>query len=211
MITCSMPAATTSSTAYWMIGLSTRGSISLGWAFVAGRKRVPQPAAGKTALRTRMEPRTTRIRATAGRATMSPVSPGSASIRGPPRPTGPACSAGPRPARRDARSGGPARRLVRLGRLTAALEEGRCGQDEGTARDLQGTQQLGEEDRREDRAGQRLDQRDDRGAGGADRPDPEQEEKRGDRCPGEAGPEEQRQRGRRAERDQGTLDRAGRE
>src|SRR6266851_9808635 len=34
-----------------MIGLSTRGSISLGWAFVAGRKRVPRPAAGKTALR----------------------------------------------------------------------------------------------------------------------------------------------------------------
>src|SRR5215472_4306737 len=37
-----------------MIGLSTRGSISLGWALVAGRKRVPNPAAGKTALRTRM-------------------------------------------------------------------------------------------------------------------------------------------------------------
>jgi hypothetical protein len=33
-----------------MIGLSTRGSISLGCAFVAGRKRVPSPAAGKTAL-----------------------------------------------------------------------------------------------------------------------------------------------------------------
>src|ERR1035441_6866415 len=35
-----------------MIGLSTIGSISLGIAFVAGRKRVPSPAAGKTALRT---------------------------------------------------------------------------------------------------------------------------------------------------------------
>src|SRR2546428_3544473 len=45
------PAATASSTTYWMIGLSTSGSISLGWAFVAGRKRVPRPAAGKTALR----------------------------------------------------------------------------------------------------------------------------------------------------------------
>src|SRR5436309_9033968 len=56
MITCSMPAATASSTAYWMTGLSTRGSISLGWAFVAGRNRVPQPAAGNTALRMRMEP-----------------------------------------------------------------------------------------------------------------------------------------------------------
>src|SRR6187455_3887949 len=46
------PAATASSITYWMIGLSTRGSISFGWALVAGRKRVPRPAAGKTALRT---------------------------------------------------------------------------------------------------------------------------------------------------------------
>src|SRR5688572_19498843 len=35
-----------------MIGLSTSGSISLGCALVAGRNRVPRPAAGKTALRT---------------------------------------------------------------------------------------------------------------------------------------------------------------
>src|SRR5690348_7619022 len=35
-----------------MIGLSTSGSISLGCAFVAGRKRVPSPAAGNTAFRT---------------------------------------------------------------------------------------------------------------------------------------------------------------
>ncbi len=35
-----------------MAGLSTTGSISLGVAFVAGRKRVPRPAAGTTALRT---------------------------------------------------------------------------------------------------------------------------------------------------------------
>src|SRR5688500_13939133 len=35
-----------------MIGLSTRGSISFGWAFVAGRNRVPRPAAGKTAFLT---------------------------------------------------------------------------------------------------------------------------------------------------------------
>src|ERR1700693_597107 len=48
----SMPAATASSTPYWMIGLSTSGSISLGCALVAGRKRVPRAAAGKTALRT---------------------------------------------------------------------------------------------------------------------------------------------------------------
>src|SRR5205823_11831072 len=45
-------AATASSTTYWMAGLSTIGSISLGWALVAGRNRVPRPAAGITALRT---------------------------------------------------------------------------------------------------------------------------------------------------------------
>src|SRR5687768_4515740 len=43
------PAATASSITYWMMGLSTRHSISLGCALVAGRKRVPRPAAGKTA------------------------------------------------------------------------------------------------------------------------------------------------------------------
>ena len=66
MMTCSMPAATASSTAYWMTGLSTSGSISFGWALVAGRKRVPQPAAGKTALRTRIEPRERGARGTDG-------------------------------------------------------------------------------------------------------------------------------------------------
>src|SRR5208337_1494113 len=35
-----------------MIGLSTSGIISLGCALVAGRKRVPSPAAGKTTLQT---------------------------------------------------------------------------------------------------------------------------------------------------------------
>ena len=34
-----------------MSGLSTKGSISLGEALVAGKNRVPRPAAGKTALR----------------------------------------------------------------------------------------------------------------------------------------------------------------
>src|SRR5689334_6606235 len=43
------PAATASSTTYWIDGLSTTGNISLGWLFVAGRKRVPSPAAGMTA------------------------------------------------------------------------------------------------------------------------------------------------------------------
>ena len=45
-----MPARTASSTTYWMAGLSTTGNISLGCALVAGRNRVPRPAAGITAL-----------------------------------------------------------------------------------------------------------------------------------------------------------------
>src|SRR5687768_5245139 len=48
------PAASASSTAYWMSGLSTIGSISLGLALVAGRNRVPRPATGKTATSTRL-------------------------------------------------------------------------------------------------------------------------------------------------------------
>src|SRR5918996_3807497 len=44
-----MPAAAASSTAYWMRGLSTIGSISFGLALVTGRKRLPKPATGKTA------------------------------------------------------------------------------------------------------------------------------------------------------------------
>src|SRR6266568_4962408 len=50
--TSSRPAAAASSTTYWIAGLSTTGSISFGVAFVAGRNRVPSPAAGTTALRT---------------------------------------------------------------------------------------------------------------------------------------------------------------
>ena len=48
---CRPPRA--SSTAYWTIGLSTTGSISLGSALVAGSMRVPSPATGKTTLRIR--------------------------------------------------------------------------------------------------------------------------------------------------------------
>src|SRR5580693_5839925 len=48
--TSSSPAATASSTTYWIAGLSTTGSISLGVALVAGRNLVPSPAAGITAL-----------------------------------------------------------------------------------------------------------------------------------------------------------------
>src|SRR6266850_2321202 len=44
------PAARASSTAYWISGLSTTGSISFGLALVAGRKRVPRPATGNTAV-----------------------------------------------------------------------------------------------------------------------------------------------------------------
>src|SRR5690242_18725818 len=46
------PACTASSTTYWIAGRSTTGSISLGELLVAGRNRVPSPAAGITALRT---------------------------------------------------------------------------------------------------------------------------------------------------------------
>src|SRR5436190_19736065 len=52
MMIWSQPEASASSTPYWMMGLSTSGSISLGCALVAGRKRVPNPAAGNTALQT---------------------------------------------------------------------------------------------------------------------------------------------------------------
>src|SRR6202051_3699600 len=45
-----MPAPLASSMAYWISGLSTTGSISLGLALVTGRKRVPSPATGNTAL-----------------------------------------------------------------------------------------------------------------------------------------------------------------
>src|SRR5207248_7015519 len=44
------PAARASSTAYWIRGLSTTGSISFGLALVTGRNRVPRPATGNTAL-----------------------------------------------------------------------------------------------------------------------------------------------------------------
>src|SRR5438552_12755060 len=44
-----MPAAAASSTAYWMRGLSTIGSISFGLALVTGRNRLPSPATGNTA------------------------------------------------------------------------------------------------------------------------------------------------------------------
>src|ERR1700719_436402 len=54
MMMLSIPEAMHSSTTYWISGLSTTGSIFLGCAFVAGRKRVPSPAAGSTALRTRL-------------------------------------------------------------------------------------------------------------------------------------------------------------
>src|ERR687891_2198658 len=45
------PDWTASSTPYWMTGLSTSTSFFFGCALVAGRRRVPSPAAGNTALR----------------------------------------------------------------------------------------------------------------------------------------------------------------
>ena len=48
-----IPAARASSMAYWISGRSTRGRISFGTDLVAGRKRVPNPATGKTAFVTR--------------------------------------------------------------------------------------------------------------------------------------------------------------
>ena len=48
----SMPAVAASSTAYWMMGRSTIGSISLATDLVAGSMRVPSPAARMTARRT---------------------------------------------------------------------------------------------------------------------------------------------------------------
>src|SRR5690554_4849715 len=44
-----MPAATATSTTYCTTGLSTTVIISLGMALLAGRKRVPRPATGRTA------------------------------------------------------------------------------------------------------------------------------------------------------------------
>src|SRR5206468_5631485 len=46
------PDATASSITYCIVGLSTSGSVFFGCALVAGRKRVPSPAAGNAALRT---------------------------------------------------------------------------------------------------------------------------------------------------------------
>src|SRR5262245_57114899 len=46
------PARTASSTTHWIAGLSRSGSISLGWDLVAGRNRVPSPAAGTTSFLT---------------------------------------------------------------------------------------------------------------------------------------------------------------
>src|ERR1700684_1534973 len=48
---CSTPAARASSITCCRIGRSTMVSISFGIALVAGRKRVPRPATGNTALR----------------------------------------------------------------------------------------------------------------------------------------------------------------
>jgi hypothetical protein len=63
-------------------------------------------------------------------------------------------------------SGGAAGRLVWLGHLAAALEQGGCDQHERTAGDLERVQHFGEKDRRQRGAGERLDERDNRCPGG---------------------------------------------
>src|SRR5262245_1831725 len=68
MMISGKPEATASSTTYWIVGLSTSGNISLGCAFVAGRNRVPRPAAGNTPLRTCMDITTPRSHADRGEA-----------------------------------------------------------------------------------------------------------------------------------------------
>ena len=106
-IICSIPASRASSTAYWISGRSTIVSISLGIALVAGRKRVPSPATGKTALRTGLSFGCRRLlgcwrRRLVGRPAMSPAAAGRSG-----RPRAP-------------RSGGAARRRARAGRSAAA-------------------------------------------------------------------------------------------
>jgi hypothetical protein len=48
---CDTPLATSSSATYCTIGLRATVSISFGWDFVAGSRRVPKPATGTIALR----------------------------------------------------------------------------------------------------------------------------------------------------------------
>src|SRR5881296_1976007 len=69
MMISDRPEATASSTTYWIIGLSTSGSISFGCALVAGRNRVPSPAAGNTALRMGAGEVTRRVLASASEST----------------------------------------------------------------------------------------------------------------------------------------------
>src|SRR3954452_9593702 len=80
--TSSRPAATASSTTYWMAGLSTTGSISLGVALVAGRNLVPRPAAGMTALVTRWLMAATLTRLCADRVRCHPPAIAATGLRG---------------------------------------------------------------------------------------------------------------------------------
>src|SRR3954451_13760446 len=80
--TSSRPARAHSSTTYWIAGLSTTGNISLGVAFVAGRNRVPRPAAGMTALVTRWLMVATLTRLCADRVRCHPPAIAAARLRG---------------------------------------------------------------------------------------------------------------------------------
>src|SRR6218665_88930 len=102
-----MPAAEAFSRGYWISGLSTTGSISLGDALVAGKKRVPRPATGNTALRMVLA---TVMAVTSGRVgpwhvVFSPGAPGDRSI-GPALPRRRPAAGAPGPARRGGGVGG---------------------------------------------------------------------------------------------------------
>src|SRR5438132_14075385 len=68
--TSSAPARSASSTTIWIAGTSTMGSISLGIAFVAGKNRVPSPAAGMTTFRNGRS-----IDTSTGRRNLAPTAP----------------------------------------------------------------------------------------------------------------------------------------
>src|SRR5579884_3943991 len=125
--TSSRPAATASSTTYWIAGTSTTGSISLGIALVAGRNLVPRPAAGITALRTEAAMPSPyghdRRRGATGQGRMAgPAagSPGGPAARRDRRRRGGHCRHGPRAVPRGAHRGGVPRDARRATHRTVA-------------------------------------------------------------------------------------------
>ena len=119
MRTSVRPARAASSTMYSSAGLSTTGSSSFGTALVAGRKRVPRPAAGMTALVTGFGVEGTSWANLSRRGVPNPAP---VACDGRPGPSGPSAPAGSgaRPAQRRARAGdaaaGAQRAAPRAGR-----------------------------------------------------------------------------------------------